>query len=95
MANSATTTTKAAGSISAKVVTNVISTTITVVETDRTRDRVETATAATSLSNRKPNTCPLMPVWPLKTKCKTSRCSRSRSQLILKPRWSNSNNSNR
>ena len=93
MANSATATTKAA-SISAKVVTNVTSTTITVVETDRTRGRVETATAATSLSlsNRKPNRCPLTPVWLLSNKC-SSRCSRS--QLILKPRCSNSSNSNR
>ena len=96
MANSAIATTRARD-ISAKVVTKGISTTITVVETDRIRDRVETAMAATfnsHNSNLKPNRYPLMPVWPLNSnnKC-NSRCRRS--LLILKPRCFNSNNSNR
>ena len=88
MANSATTTIKARD-ISAKVETKG-STTITAVETDRIRDRVETVMAAMSLrhnSSLKPNRFP--PVWPLHNNKCHSRCRLSK--LILKPLCYNSN----
>ena len=90
MANNATATTKAKG-INAKVETKGRTTTITVVETDRIRDRVETAMEATSHSHNSklnPNR------WP--PACPNNKClSRWLSQLILKPLCYNSNSSNR